>query len=195
MNLDLRFEMADILPLLPIPQPPYGKTAYNIPCPYCDRAEGRGRHLNINLKKNVFCCPKCGSFSGGVFDLYSYYEGVPRDKVYKHLKTRLEGGDPGESHRDKRQDQRKRIVPPPAVPQAPLADIDTRDRVYRALLEKLSLAQDHYANLLGRGLDNSAITRLQYRTTPTGGLHALTQELIDEEIGRASCRERVWYLV
>lgn len=125
MNLDLRFEMADILPLLPIPQPPYGKTAYNIPCPYCDRAEGRGRHLNINLKKNVFCCHKCGSFSGGVFDLYSYYEGVPRDKVYKHLKTRLEGGDPGESHRDKRQDQRKRIAPPPAVPQAPLADIST----------------------------------------------------------------------
>ena len=180
MDLNLRFEMSDILPLLPIPQPPYGKTAYNIPCPYCDKPGGKDRHLNINLKKNVFCCHKCGSFSGGVFDLYSYYEGVPRDKVYKHLKTRLEGGDPGKSHKDNCQNQRKRIAPPPTVPQAPLADINTRDQVYRALLEKLSLAQDHYANLLGRGLDDSAITRLQYRTTPAGNLHALTQELIDE---------------
>lgn len=56
--MDLRYQMTDILPLLPIPQPPYGKTSYNIPCPICDHAEGRGKHLNINLKKNVFCCPK-----------------------------------------------------------------------------------------------------------------------------------------
>ena len=83
--MQLRYQMNDILPLLPVSQPPYGKTAYNIPCPICDTPGSRDRHLNINLKKNVFCCPKCSEFSGGVFDLYAYYEGVPRCDVLKQI--------------------------------------------------------------------------------------------------------------
>ena len=73
--MELRYQMTDILPLLPIPQPPNGKSAYNIPCPLCDRAGSREKHLNINLKRNVYRCPKCGQFQGGVFDLYAYYIG------------------------------------------------------------------------------------------------------------------------
>ena len=71
--MELRYQMTDILPLLPIPQPPYGKSAYNIPCPLCDKPGTREKHLNINLKRNVYRCPKCGQFQGGVFDLYAYY--------------------------------------------------------------------------------------------------------------------------
>ena len=44
-----------------------GRSSYNIPCPVCDHAGSRKRHLNINLKRNVFRCPKCGQFEGGVF--------------------------------------------------------------------------------------------------------------------------------
>lgn len=178
--MDLRIKMTDILPLLPIPQPPYGRTSYNIPCPVCDRPGSRDKHLNINLKKNVFRCPKCGQFSGGVFDLYAYYEGVPRDKVFELLKSRLEGNDTGVYSGPRKQRQRKRPSPPPAIPQSVLADVDTRDRVYRALLGKLFLAPDHRDNLLGRGLNDAAIARFQYRTTPTAELHALAQSLMDE---------------
>ena len=71
--MELRYQMTDIIPLLPIPQPPFGKSSYNIPCPLCDRPGTRDKHLNINLKRNVFRCPKCGQFEGGVFDLYAYY--------------------------------------------------------------------------------------------------------------------------
>ena len=60
--MELRFQMNDILPLLPVPQPPMGRSSYNIPCPVCDHAASRKRHLNINLKRNVFRCPKCGQF-------------------------------------------------------------------------------------------------------------------------------------
>ena len=67
--MELRYQMTDILPLLPIPQPPNGKSAYNIPCPLCDRAGSREKHLNINLKRNVYRCPKCGQFQGGVVHL------------------------------------------------------------------------------------------------------------------------------
>ena len=80
------YHMTDIIPLLPIPQPPYGKVSYNIPCPKCQSgSQHRKGRLNINLKKDVFRCPKCGQFEGGVFDLYAYYMGISRDDVRKEL--------------------------------------------------------------------------------------------------------------
>lgn len=46
----------DIIPLIGIPEPPSGRHSYNISCPCCD-TNPRGKHLNINLTKDVFCCP------------------------------------------------------------------------------------------------------------------------------------------
>ena len=176
--MELRFQMNDILPLLPIPQPPTGRSSYNIPCPVCDHAGSRKQHLNINLKRNVFRCPKCGQFEGGVFDLYAYYTGVSRDKVRQDLMDRLGGG---ESHYSSKSGGKKKALPrpkPAEVPQAPLVGIETRDRVYRALLSKLTLASDHRDNLRGRGLTNEEIDRLGYRTTQLVGFPALAKELI-----------------
>ena len=174
--MQLRYQMNDILPLLPVPQPSYGKTAYNIPCPICDAPGSRGRHLNINLKENVFCCPKCGEFSGGVFDLYAYYEGVPRNDVLRLLRARLGGSD----HADGGGQQKRRKAPPrsPEIPQASLADIERRHRVYSSLLECLPLADDHRENLRGRGLSDDAIRHFQYRTAPTANLQSLARNLI-----------------
>ena len=81
------FHMSDIIPLLGLPYPPYGRSAYNISCPCCDD-NPRKKHLNINLKKDVFRCPRCG-FCGGVFDLYSHYTGIPRNEVRDALIARL----------------------------------------------------------------------------------------------------------
>ena len=180
MVMELRYQMNDILPLLPIPQPPMDRSSYNIPCPVCDHVGSRKRHLNINLKRNVFRCPKCGQFEGGVFDLYAYYTGVPRDKVHQDLTERLGGKESSYSGKAR---GRKRVQPrsgPAEIPQAPLVNIETRDRVYRALLSKLTLASDHRDNLRGRGLTNQEIDRLGYRTTPLVGFHALAKELIME---------------
>lgn len=172
--MELRYQMTDIIPLLPIPQPPMGKSAYNIPCPICDRPGTRERHLNINLKRNVFRCPKCGQFEGGVFDLYAYYAGVPRDKVRAALDGRL-------GTTDKLPPRLRRARPrPPLPPQASVADIEVRDRTYRALLSKLTLAPDHRDNLLARGLSDAEIERLGYRSTPVVGFHALAKELVNE---------------
>ena len=66
------------------------------------------------------------------------------------------------------------------IPQASLAPLEDRDRVYRALLSKLTLAPDHRKNLLGRGLTEEAIERLGYKSTPVVGFHALAQSLLDE---------------
>ena len=70
------FHMWDIVSLLGLPMPS-GRSSYYIQCPCCDE-NPRKKHLNINLKKEVFRCPRCG-ISGGIFDLYALYTGVPRD--------------------------------------------------------------------------------------------------------------------
>ena len=81
------FHMSDVISLIGLPYPPSGHSTYNIPCPCCDDKPGK-KHLNINLKKDVFRCPRCG-FSGGVFDLYAHYAGIPREEVREALIARL----------------------------------------------------------------------------------------------------------
>ena len=164
------FHMRDVVSLLGIPMPPSGRSSYYVQCPCCDESP-RKKHLNINLKKEVYRCPRCG-ISGGIFDLYSLYTGVPRDKVRKALVEKLGMPD----HRPKPQ---KRIQPQ-AKPECPITDVDTRHATYSALLDKLTLAADHKENLLGRGLTEDDIIRLGYRTTPVVGMTAIADKLQSE---------------
>ncbi len=164
------FHMSDVVSLLGIPMPPSGRSSYYVQCPCCDE-NPRKKHLNINLKKEVYRCPRCG-ISGGIFDLYSLYTGVPRDKVRKALVEKL--GMP-----DNRPKPQKRIQPQ-AKPECPITDVDTRHATYSALLDKLTLAADHKENLLGRGLMEDDIIRLGYRTTPVVGMTAIAGKLQSE---------------
>lgn len=159
------FHMTDIIPLLGLPTPPAGKSNYNIPCPCCDD-KPKGKHLNINLHKDVFRCPRCG-FSGGVLDLYAYYARVSREEALKELLAR------------------KKIpchVPKPKLPkveESPLTGIEERHATYSALLKGLTLASDHRQNLLCRGLSEEEILRLGYKTTPVLGYSSLAKRLRD----------------
>lgn len=169
------FHMWDIVSLLGLPMPTAGRSSYYIQCPCCDE-HPRKKHLNINLKKEVFRCPRCG-VSGGIFDLYALYTGVPRDKVRKELVERL--GPPELVMRSK-----KKIVSRQKE-ECPLADIESRNNAYKALLSKLSLAADHKENLLNRGLKEADIERLGYRTTPVVGMSAIAKQLQSEGLSLA----------
>jgi len=162
------YRMLDILPLLGLPDPPQRRTDYYVPCPACDR--GRDKHLNINLEKDVFRCPRCG-IQGGVFDLYTYFTGIPREQVLEDLRNKL-----GQSEMPPW--QRPLPAPEPRVP--PCADIAVRDATYQALLQKLSLASDHMQNLQNRGLPGEIIVRNGYRTTPLVGSKAIAKQLLAE---------------
>jgi len=166
------FHMWDVVSLLGIPTPPSGRSSYYVPCPCCDDSP-RKKHLNINLKKEVFRCPRCG-VSGGIFDLYALYTGVPRDQVRKALVEKL--GMPEEPKRPKRpvQPQVQEIV------ECPLTDVDARHATYTALLSKLTLAADHKENLLNRGLTEDDIARLGYKSTPVIGMSAIAAQLQSE---------------
>ena len=156
------FHMVDVIPLLGLPTPPAGKSSYNIPCPCCDD-KPKGRHLNINLRKDVFRCPRCG-FSGGVLDLYAFYAKIPREKVLEELLDRK-----GQTLYPRQ--------PLPEVEENPLTGVEERHATYTALLQSLTLASDHRENLLSRGLSPEEIHRLGYKTTPVLGFSSLAKRL------------------
>ena len=165
------FRMTDIIPLLGIQDPPANRGSYNIPCICCDE-KPRDRHMNINIRKDVFRCARCG-VSGGVFALYSLYTGVPQDRVRKELVNRI--GRPTIVSPQKRKPIQ---VDLPA--ECPLTDVETRHNTYTVLLSKLSLAGDHKENLLNRGLTEEEIRVLGYKTSPVVGHTALAKQLQSE---------------
>ena len=165
-----KFHIWDVISVLNLPGAPSGRSSYYIPCPCCD-SKPRDKHLNINLRKEVFRCPKCG-VSGGIFDLYALYTGIPREDVREAMAERL--GLPEQPYRPKRRPVVKEVK------ESPMADIETRHRTYTALLEKLSLASDHTENLLGRGLKEDEIVKLGYKTTPVVGMTKIAKELVQE---------------
>lgn len=165
--------MMDVIYLLGLPYPPAGRTHYYVPCPYCD-ADGKDKHLNINMEKNVFRCPKCGEY-GGYFDLYSLFTGVSRENVREEIYSRL-GIDDNEGAASSAKERKPRQKPEHKVEliaQSPLASIEERDRTYRALLNMLPLASDHRSDLLRRGLSEEIINTNCYRTTPMVGLNTI----------------------
>lgn len=164
------FHISDIISVLGLPYPALGQTSYYIPCPCCDK-EPHKKHLNINVKKDVFRCPRCG-VSGGIFDLYSLFTGVPRDKVLIALTERF--GTPMRVNKPKVKIEKH--MPSMAICECPITDVESRHATYSALLEKLSLAKDHKENLINRGLAQSDIERLGYKTTPIIGMQSLAKQ-------------------
>ena len=163
--------MADIIPLIGLPDPPIGQNAYNVTCPCCDESSKK-KHLNINLEKNVFRCPRCG-FSGGIFDLYAFYAGIDRRKARETLLARMNLEDLHviKQERKRRQQAEKKCI------ECPITDVDTRHETYCALLSKLTLASDHRENLQNRGFSNEQIEHLGYRTAPVMGFTTIAKQL------------------
>ena len=68
----------------------------------------------------------------------------------------------------------------PAGPDPGLADVDTRHEIYGALIEALSLAEDHRVNLgEGRKFPAGEPERRGYRSLPEGGIRAIVARLVE----------------
>ena len=66
MREDLPFNMADVAGLVGLQIKRRGSISWEAYCPFCQDEKGK---MNLNLKKNVFRCNRCGE-SGGMLDLY-----------------------------------------------------------------------------------------------------------------------------
>lgn len=161
-----KYHIADVITLLGLPEPPPDRSNYNVRCPCCDEKPHKW-HLNLNLQKDVFRCPRCG-VSGGVLDLYALYTGVSRDQAKQAMDNGLRRIQPV---------LRRKPIPVSPVEECPITDVETRHATYTALLSKLSLASDHRENLMNRGFSDRDIAELGYRTTPVVGTAAIARQL------------------
>ncbi|MBQ8299858.1 MAG: DUF3854 domain-containing protein [Clostridia bacterium] len=171
------YSMLDIIGILGLPFPKHGESSYYIQCPCCDDPrDARSKHLNINLRKNVYRCPRCG-LSGGMFDLYAYYENIPRKNVYNEIRKKMgklqePSGTP------------KKAIPIVSQPveeiENPIIDVESRHATYSALLSKLNLSSDHRENLRNRGFTDKEIEKLEYKTTPVMGMSSIAKQLRSE---------------
>lgn len=147
--------------------PDYGREAVptdvsdiNILCPKCSGRHERHRlTMNLNFEENVFSCARC-HFSGGVYKLVSYYTGWPEREVPERIKKgELANYIPAEHStlEDKYVDNVSNYG-------RLLAPISNRDKVYRTLLEHLTLSPDHEDDLLRRGLSKLDIERIGFKS-------------------------------
>lgn len=159
------YSMADVLPLLGIAYP-YGKVNFNISCPICD-TDGKNQHLNVNMKKNTFRCPRCGDVQGGVLDMYALYMNCTRSKAYKALSDQYGCQPPKHPKSDLHTE----------AAECELADIKVRNETYRELLSMLSLTSGHKKNLNDRGLTDGMISSFCFKSVQPGQINSIGSDL------------------
>lgn len=146
-------------------------------CPFCGEQKGK---LNINLKKNVFKCNRCGE-SGGMLALYGKVYGIDNQTACKEIKDALGQNEQAPAYEITTQ---KRIQPamepekPELVNAEPASD-KVKNKTYTMLLSRLLLTDTHKRNLLERGFTGEQIERNGYRSTPAFGFRKLTKQLVD----------------
>jgi hypothetical protein len=119
---------------------PYGRSN---PCPQCRHSDG---WCWASADGRFTCCRR----------VQGEHAKIREDKRgNEYYVTRNGPGDAGEPPE-----------PPIAQWRETLADADTRDRTYRALLDALSLSAEHLRHLRQRGLPGESIERTGYRTLP-----------------------------
>lgn len=172
--------MTEVLDLLRIGIPSTSRASFNIPCPICDKNNGRRqeKHLNINIEDDVWCCPKCSS-GGGVVHFYAFYAhgyDPSQLKYDKELRKQMFKEISEKSGTiDFKEFQSKRVEIPKI--DFPPTDITERDFTYNCLLNNLALSDAHKENLIKRGLSEDVIIRNGYKSVPLVGLTKIPQEL------------------
>lgn len=133
---------------------------YNICCPFC----GGEYKLNVNEAKGVWRCAKCGE-AGNAAMLHEKLAGFPSYREARNDLEHIYNGRP----EDKRQADMKRFAKLAEAEKQCLkpANLETRDRFYRAVISQLSLNEAHRASLLARGLSEQDIARNWYVSYPT----------------------------
>lgn len=145
--------------------------SWDADCPFCS---GKGK-LNLNLKKNVFRCNRCGEY-GGMLALYGKIYGVDNKTAKDEIEDILGRKVPAPAYEEKKKLMEKEE---PEIVNAQLASVEERNKTYSMLLSMLVLADTHKDNLLDRGLSEEQIEKNGYKSTPIFGFKRLTQRLLD----------------
>ena len=169
---DFPFNIKDVAYLLNLHIRHKNTVSLDANCPFCGDRKGK---LNLNLKKNVFKCNRCGE-SGGMLALYGKIYGIDNQTACKEIKDALGRNEKAPSY----QVTYKKMEPEePEIENAPPASDEVKHRTYSMLFSLLILAESHKKNLLARGFSEKAIEENGYKSTPVFGFKKLTRKLLD----------------
>jgi len=171
LDKDFPFNIRDVAYLLNLYIRHKSAVSWDADCPFCG---GKGK-LNLNLKKNVFRCNRCGE-NGGMLVLYGRVYGVDNKTAKEEIEDTLNRHERSLSYEMKQKTIQKDA---PEIVNAQLASIEDRNRTYSMLLSMLVLADAHKENLLKRGLTEAQIEQNGYKSTPLFGFKKLTKRLLD----------------
>lgn len=170
---EVPFRMEEIFDYMGVDYLRYARNrdAFNIPCPKCD-SNGTKHHLNVNLSRKKWRCPKCGSYGDGV----NYYALVTKGDhrlsaaEYAKLIDELTIAMKGDSAYQKKQKERRLMPEPQYIKSAQIAADEVLDHTFRTLLSwpPLALTEAHKEMLLTRGLDEEAIESNGYKSLLNG---------------------------
>ena len=133
-------------------------------CPFCNSRRKTLQVKNVS-DKTVHRCPRCNNAGNPLTFYRDYGEFSDNKEAYKDAMTRLGyfNKENGEQKR-KLMEQKMKEAPKPA-PEI-ILPLEKRDIAYKVMLNLLSLAPDHEAELLRRGLDKSFIEARGYKSLP-----------------------------
>lgn len=130
-------------------------------CPFCGAKPGHFYLTPVDKRnpnyKNVYRCVKCGE-AGSNIKLYAELHNCSTKEAFKEII----GIEAKSNVVNKLKNIEKRFD----KPSVPMADLISRDRVYRKLISMLFLSDEHLDNLLSRGLTKDDIRKNGYVTLP-----------------------------
>lgn len=172
MYQDFPFSIVDVAYLLNLHIRHKNAASLDADCPFCGEKKGK---LNLNIKKNVFKCNRCGE-SGGMLSLYGKIYGLDNQTACREIKDALGKNEQAPSYQ-----VRKREIAPkePEIPSAKPAPDDVRHKTYSTFFSMLVLADTHRQNLLKRGFTDGQIVENGYKSTPVFGYKKLTRKLLE----------------
>ena len=141
-------------------------------CPFCGDRKGK---LNLNVKKNVFKCNRCGE-SGGMLALYAKVYGVDNQTACQEIKDTLGRNEKAPAYQAA---YKKVAEKEPEIENSPPASDEVKNKTYTMLLSMLILAESHKKNLLDRGFTEEVIERNGYKSTPVFGFKRITRKLME----------------
>ena len=144
------------------------RVSIDINCPFC----GGKKKMNLNLKKDVFGCNRCGE-KGGMLALYGKIFGVDNQTAYAEITEKLGNGNIRKSGSSRSAAENIKTEKEQGVSDR------IKNQAYTSLLSMLPLSDTHKRKLLERGLTEDQIEQNGYRSTPVLGFRKITEKILE----------------
>lgn len=147
----------EVLRLLSIPFRDRKNT--EVPCPRCGK-----KKFYFNREKNIGKCWSC-EFHGNATSYYAEAKGVTTKEAHKEILQELGLWEDRNIPKNPERKKKKEAYKAPVFPkESPIANIETRDRIYREFLSRLTLSEKHRVDLMERGLTEKEIEMIGYKS-------------------------------